>query len=195
MSDKELLEEIRNNDSERAFRTLFDLHYDRLFRVAIYFLQNDDLAKEVSLDVLANIWENRKTMIIPHDFRHFSFTMVKNAAINVLKREQHLEDLEPIGQSNDSTISQLSPDAQQLLEESELFEQYERLLAELPDRCREVFQKVKEDGRSYADVADELQISVKTVDAQLQKALQYLRSNLAKYLDRDSGKRFFSIFL
>ena len=195
MSDKELLEEIRNNDSERAFRTLFDLHYDRLFRVAIYFLQNDDLAKEVSLDVLANIWENRKTMIIPHDFRHFSFTMVKNAAINVLKKEQHLEDLETIGQSNDSAISSLSPDAQQLLEESELFEQYERLLAELPDRCREVFQKVKEDGRSYADVADELQISVKTVDAQLQKALLYLRSNLAKYLDRDSGKRFFSIFL
>lgn len=195
MSDKELLEEIRNNDSERAFRALFDLHYDRLFRVAIYFLQNDDLAKEVSLDVLANIWENRKTMIIPLDFRHFSFTMVKNAAINVLKKEQHLEDLETIGQSNDSAISSLSPDAQQLLEESELFEQYERLLAELPDRCREVFQKVKEDGRSYADVADELQISVKTVDAQLQKALQYLRSNLAKYLDRDSGKRFFSIFL
>ncbi len=190
MNDKELLKEIRESSSESALRALFDLHYDRLFRVALYFTQNEDLAKEVTLDVFATIWEKRSSMIIPQDFRHFSFTMVKNASINLLKKENGA-----VNESEDDATDMLSPDAQQLLEESELFEQYERLLSELPERCREVFMLVKEDGKSYAEAAEELQISVKTVDAQMQKALQYLRSNLAKYLERDSGKRFFSIFL
>lgn len=192
--DKELILQIKNNDSERAFRALFDRHYERMYRVALYFVQNEDLAKEVTLDVLASIWEKRKTMIIPDDFRHYSFVMVRNAAINIIKKESALEGNVPI--TNVSSVDagfSISPE--ELLEQSELFETYERLVSELPERCREVYMMVKEDGRSYADVAQELNISVKTVDAQLQKALSFLRQNLSHYLDRSSGRRFFAIFL
>lgn len=192
--DKELILQIRNNDSERAFRALFDRHYERMYRAALYFVQNEDLAKEVSLDVLAGIWEKRKSMIIPDDFRHYSFVMVRNAAINIIKKESALEGNVPI--TNVSSVDagfSISPE--ELLEQSELFETYERLVSELPERCREVYMMVKEDGRSYADVAQELNISVKTVDAQLQKALSFLRQNLSHYLDRSSGRRFFAIFL
>ena len=192
--DKELILQIRNNDSERAFRALFDRHYERMYRAALYFVQNEDLAKEVTLDVLASIWEKRKTMIIPDDFRHYSFVMVRNAAINIIKKESALEGNVPI--TNVSSVDagfSISPE--ELLEQSELFETYERLVSELPERCREVYMMVKEDGRSYADVAQELNISVKTVDAQLQKALSFLRQNLSHYLERSSGKRFFAIFL
>lgn len=192
--DKELILQIRNNDSERAFRALFDRHYERMYRAALYFVQNEDLAKEVSLDVMAGIWEKRKSMIIPDDFRHYSFVMVRNAAINIIKKESALEGNVPI--TNVSSVDagfSISPE--ELLEQSELFETYERLVSELPERCREVYMMVKEDGRSYADVAQELNISVKTVDAQLQKALSFLRQNLSHYLDRSSGRRFFAIFL
>lgn len=193
--DKELILQIKNNDSERAFRALFDRHYDRMYRAALYFVQNEDLAKEVTLDVLANIWEKRKTMIIPDDFRHYSFVMVRNTAINIIKKESAaLEDNVQI--ANVSSIDAiLSVSPEELLEQSELFETYERLVSELPERCREVYMMVKEDGLSYADVAQELNISAKTVDAQLQKALSFLRQNLSHYLDRSSGKRFFAIFL
>lgn len=193
--DKELILQIRNNDSERAFRALFDRHYDRMYRVALYFTQNEDLAKEVTLDVLAGIWEKRKTMIIPGDFRHYSFVMVRNAAINIIKKETAVsDDVVPIDDAH-LAYEGLSVSPEELFEQSELFEEYERLVSELPERCREVFLKVKEDGRSYADVAQELNISVKTVDAQLQKALAYLRQKLAHYQNRNSGKRFFNIFL
>ena len=192
--DKELILQIRNNDSERAFRALFDRHYERMYRAALYFVQNEDLAKEVTLDVLASIWEKRKTMIIPDDFRHYSFVMVRNAAINIIKKESALEGNVPI--TNVSSVDAgFSILPEELLEQSELFETYERLVSELPERCREVYMMVKEDGRSYADVAQELNISVKTVDAQLQKALSFLRQNLSHYLERSSGKRFFAIFL
>ena len=192
--DKELILQIRNNDSERAFRALFDRHYERMYRAALYFVQNEDLAKEVTLDVLASIWEKRKTMIIPDDFRHYSFVMVRNAAINIIKKESALEGNVPI--TNVSSVDAgFSILPEELLEQSELFETYERLVSELPERCREVYMMVKEDGRSYAYVAQELNISVKTVDAQLQKALSFLRQNLSHYLERSSGKRFFAIFL
>lgn len=190
MDEKELLIRLRNEGSESALRELFDRHYARLYRVALFFTQHEELAKEVTLDVFATIWEKRKTMIIPEDFRHFSFVMVKNASINILKKESHAEVDEEV-----EVAEELSPDAQELLEQSELFEQYERLLSELSPRCREVFLFVKEEGKTYAEVAEEMGISVKTVDAQMQKALTYLRTNLAKYLKRDYGKRFFTIFL
>lgn len=187
MQTLELLRQMREQDSEPAFRVLFDHHYARMFRVAYYFLQDDAMAKEVTLDVLAEIWIKRKTMIVPKDFRHYSFVMVKNAAINVWNREHQIDKVS----INDYNLSDaITPDSN-----SELFETYERLLSELPPRCREVFCRVKEDEESYAEVAEAMGISVKTVDAQLQKALKYLRDGMSKYLGRESGKRFFLLFL
>lgn len=192
-NDTELLKQIRETDSESAFRALFERHYDRMFRIAVYFMQNDEWAKDVALDVLADIWEKRKTALIPNDFRHYTFVAVRNASLNMMKKEARLTDE---GQAvTDANVEPVPTDPQSLMEESELFEQYERLLAELPDRCREVFCLVKEEGRSYAEAAETMHISVRTVDAQMQKALHHLRSNLEKYLDRKAGKRFFTIFL
>lgn len=184
----ELIREIREHDSETAFRALFDMHYPRLFRIAYYFLQDDDLAEEVALDVLADIWIKRKAMVIPDNFSHYSFVMVRNAAINMWNREHRMESV-PMDESDvQSTISVPEADA-------ELFETYERLLSELPPRCREVFCRVREDQQNYAAVAEAMGISVKTVDAQLQKALKHLREGMRKYLGKESARRFFSIFL
>lgn len=203
MSDKELLTRIKDSGSEGALRELFERHYDRLYRVALYFTQQEEWAKEVTLDVFAHLWERRQTMVIPEDFRHYSFVMVKNGAFSMLRHEDPSNSprgggtgsLSSYEEAQDAAAEESAPDPQLLMEESELFEEYERLLGELPDRCREVFVRVKEEGMSYAEVAAEMGISTKTVDAQLQKALQYLRSNLAKYLGRDHGKRFFAVFL
>lgn len=187
MQTIELLRQMREQDSEPAFRALYDRHYARMFRIAYYYLQDDDLAKEVTLDVLAEFWIKRKTMIVPKDFRHYSFVMVRNAAINTWNREHQIDKVS----IDDLDVSNaVTPDS-----DSELFETYERLLSELSPRCREVFCRIKEDDETYANVAETMGISVKTVDAQMQKALRYLRDGMSKYLGRDSGKRFFLLFL
>lgn len=207
MDTQSLLRQIREQDSEPAFRVLFDMHYERMFRIAYYLLQNDDWAKEVALDVLAELWTKRKTLIIPDDFRHYSFVMVKNAAINFWNREHRIETVSideisissaPASHSDSSTASNTpisSPSLAPSPLDTELFETYERLLAALPARCREVFCRIKEDDQSYAEVAEAMGISVKTVDAQLQKALKHMRSGMSKYLGHESGKRFFLLFL
>ncbi len=194
MDIQEILHLIQSNDSEESFRTLFDMQYERMYRIAYYFLQNDEWAEDVVLDVLAEIWTKRKTMVIPNDFRHYSFVAVKNKALNLLTREEkHRAWQSDMNITDAGSITIESPDT--LLEQAELFETYEQLLSELPERCREVFCRIKEDGASYAEVAAQMGITVKTVDAQLQKALKYLREGLQKYQHRESGKRFFALFL
>ncbi len=173
----ELLRQIREEDSERAFRLLFDAHYERLYRIAYFYLQREDWAKEATLDVFATLWQKRKEMVIPQDFRAFSYTMTKHAALNLFEREQrHLHDDASLA---DSQLSAESPLID--LEQEELFTLYQDTLDALPARCREVFILIKEEGHTYAEVADILNISPKTVDAQLQKALKSLRSALADY--------------
>lgn len=194
MQTEELLRQIKAEDSERAFRQLFDAHYERLFRIAYFYLQRDDWAKEVALDIFASLWQKRKEMIIPADFRSFSYTMTRNAAFNLLEREQrHLHNDVTIADSEFSSDSPL-----QSVEQEELFALYQRTLDSLSDRCRDIFILVKEEGHTYAEVAELLHISPKTVDAQLQKALRVLRAALSDYHDDDKSKHrklFLSLFL
>ena len=148
MEATELLKEIQKHDSQQAFRSLYDMYYDRFFRIAFYYLQRDEWAQEVILDVFTTLWNHRKSQLIPDDFNKYS-------------------------------SSNLSPEEQMMNEE--LFNIYENSLNELPERCRTIFIKVREEKQSYASVAEELNISPKTVDAQLQKAVTRLKEKINNY--------------
>ena len=191
MDTEGLLFNIQKNDSEQDFATLFHQNYERLFRVAFFYLQDDELAKDVTLDVFADIWNKRKTMIVPRNFRNFSFTMVKNAAINMLEKEQRFSHDE-LPESDNGALN-----PSERLELSELFEVYEKALGELPEKCRAVFMHVKEEGLSYDETTQLCNISAKTVDAQMQKALKHIRSAIEAYMKHgdEQTKRFISIFL
>ena len=184
MSIQQLLHKIQDEDSETAFRQLFDLWYERLFRASFYLLQDDEWAKEVALDVLANVWNGRHTMVIPDDFERYVWTMVRNASLSLWRRERRFRHE---AMADDEQLGALANETDETLERDELFLVYERALATLPDRCREVWQRVKEDGMTYAEVADAMGISAKTVDAQLQKAVKHLRAVVGSYLERETS--------
>lgn len=173
-----LLEDITKHDSQKAFKELYNLCYDRFFRIAFYYLHRDEWAQEVVLDVFLNMWNKRKTLLIPDKFDNYSFVSVKNASLNYLEREQKQET-----SSIDLAMSHLSSDSspeQQILDE-ELFLVYLKALEELPDRCREIFLLLREEKMTYAQVAEQLNISTKTVDAQLQKAVSRLKEKINEY--------------
>ena len=183
MSIQQLLHKIQDEDSETAFRQLFDLWYERLFRASFYLLQDDEWAKEVALDVLANVWNGRHTMVIPDDFERYAWTMVRNASLSLWRRERRFSHE---AMADDEQLGALANETDETLERDELFLVYDEALANLPARCREVWQLIKEDGMTYAEVAARLEISPKTVDAQLQKAVKHLRAVVGSYLERES---------
>ena len=104
--------------------------------------------------------------------------LIRNAALNYLEKEQRRE-ASPLENMPEISSSNLSPEEQMMNEE--LFNIYENSLNELPERCRTIFIKVREEKQSYASVAEELNISPKTVDAQLQKAVTRLKEKINNY--------------
>lgn len=182
MSITEALEQIKKTDSERAFRYIYDTSYERIFRTAYYYVKDDEKARDVTLDVLASLWNNRKTMIIPKDFDAYCFIITKNMALNRIRssKAEVQYDIEHV----ETTYAE-TPE-QQMIDE-EIFMKYENALHKLPERCRKVFTLVKEDGKTYAEVASLMGISTKTVDAQIQKATKEIREALSAYIGKKTA--------
>lgn len=169
------LRQMKDEDSQQAFREFYNLTYDRLFRIAYYYAKNGEWAQEIVLDVFMRLWELRSTLPEVHSIEDYCFILTKNAAFNYLEKEsRHLTFSadclpEPASQADSPEDTLIS---------EELFARYVKALDRLPERCREVFIRIREEKQSYAQVAEELNISVKTVDAQLQKALTRLKESL-----------------
>lgn len=176
---RKLLNKIKGSSAETAFRQFYNLCYDRFFRIAYYYTKSEVWSQEIVLDAFLKLWEKRDTLHLIASIEDYCFILVKNAALNYLDKEerraQHFAttDFVPDEQAN-------SPE--ELFITDELFAVYVKALDLLPERCRQVFISVKEERKTYAQVAAEMEISVKTVDAQLQKALQRLKEEIRKFL-------------
>lgn len=172
---RKYLRQMKEESSERAFKGFFDLTYDRLFRIAYYYLKHEEWAQEVVLDVFLALWKQRDTLASVQNIEDYCFVLTRNASLNYLEKEARRSDsLSAELTENDAS----NPSPEECLISEELFARYVKALDRLPERCREVFIRVREEKQSYAQVAEELGISVKTVDAQLQKAVSRLRDML-----------------
>lgn len=170
------LRQMKDENSEQAFRGFYDLTYDRLFRIAYYYVRREEWAQEIVLDVFMRLWEQRKKLPKINNIEDYCFILTRNASFNYLEKESK-HTSQSAGQLSEPTTGHADSPEDTLISE-ELFARYVKALDRLPERCREVFIRVREEKQSYAQVAGELGISVKTVDAQLQKALTRLKKML-----------------
>lgn len=169
---RRLLRQMKELDSETAFHRFYDMTYDRLFRIACYYLHREEWSQEVVLDVFLKLWNQRATLPDINNIEDYCFILTKNASLNYLDKELRLED-KTHHDIPENISGSASPEEEFISEE--LFARYVKALDRLPERCREVFIRIREEKQSYAEVADALNISTKTVDAQLQKATKKLK--------------------
>lgn len=169
------LRQMKEENSEQAFHGFYDLCYDRLFRIAYYFVKREEWAQEIVLDVFMRLWEQRAKLPEIKNIEDYCFILTKNASLNYLEKENRYTafSTEQLPEPSDQADS-----PEETLISEELFARYVKALDRLPERCREVFIRIREEKQSYAQVAEELDISVKTVDAQLQKAVTRLKESL-----------------
>lgn len=188
MTEQEIrryLRQMQEEDSQTALRNFYNLCFDRFFRIAYYYLKREEWAQEVVLDVFMKIWEKRDSLKQIGNLEDYFFITVKNASLNYLaKEERYIHNSEEI--SDKVSTHENSPE--EILINEELFSHYVKALDRLPERCREIFIRVREEKQSYAEVAKELNISTNTVDVQLQKAVARLRTILLRYLNLDEER-------
>lgn len=177
---KSLLANVRENDDESAFKDLFYLLYHRLVNFSVQYVGNMEAAEEIVSDMFTKLWLDRKGTEHIANPEVYLFIAVKNRSLNYIKkfsgfRILHLEDT-----NEDYLIN--SHDPQKELERRELIFKMDAAIETLPQQCKIVFNLIKEDGLKYKEVAEILEISPRTVETQLVRALKKLNQALEPYV-------------
>lgn len=173
-TDHQLLELIGKDDRE-AFTELYNRYWDKLFTVAMHRLADEHEAEEVVQEVFLSLWQRRYTLKLTHTINTYLSVAVKYRIINHLdkqyRKKEHINSLAiSLPQGEDSTSHWLS--------EKELRAQLEKSIKQLPPKCRIVFLLSRDEQKTNAEIAAELNIAEKTVEAHMTRALGALRQNL-----------------
>ena len=146
---------------------LFDEYYGQLCSLANYYIADRQEAESVVQQVFLNVWEKRSELLeSDKDLKFYLFKSVKNRSLSELSRNRE-EEL-------DSNI-EYQADLQDELYAKDLQEKIEILINQLPPKRKYIFKRSRFDGLSHKEIAEELDISVKTVEKQISAALKFLR--------------------
>ena len=177
MDDRALLEKLRAGD-EGAYDTVFRTWYPALVRVAGALLRDTDAAEEVAQDVMHELWRRRHVMDADVSLRAYLLRSVRNRSLNHLRHLRVRRETQ--GDVEEGYHAPIASD--QPMVAKELQDAPTKALDELPPRCKEVFDLSRTHGLKSAEIAEALDISPKTVEAQMGKALRHLRERLAQWL-------------
>lgn len=164
---------------EKQFEQLFRDEYTGLVRFAMDFVKDYEAARGIVQDSFASLWENRSRLEEGRPVKPYLVSIVANRSRNYLRshKQYHREMLSLEG------LEDQHPDHQvDALANRELVQAVENAIAGLPLKCREIFLLNRFENKKYQEIATQLGISVKTVEAQMSKALQSMRKHLSDFL-------------
>ncbi len=180
-----------------AFEQLHRLLYSSLYSYAYSLLKSRELAEEATSDMFMKLWTMKGTLGKVMRPRLYMFRSLKNICLNILRREQHKIAASEVLDTEIDGGTDSSPE--ELLQHKELMQLLTAAVASLPEQRRLVFTLIKEQGMKSKEVADLLEISLRTVENHLYKAVKQLTTIIELYLDKDvspkrKGRSLFSLF-
>lgn len=184
---QQLLHEVALQNSQSSYRQLFIRLHKPLLRFAYGILKSNDDAEEVVSDVFMNIWQKRQELTVIESPLLYIYTAVKNRALNVLTKQKRQEAADA-GQWL-VPLNSVSFNPEQLMISQETVLRIRKAIDELPARCRLIFLLIKEDGLRYREVAELLNISIKTVEAQMAIAMRRMAQCMQLQLPVKEGAR------
>lgn len=158
--------------SETVFKIFYQRFYSSLYHFAIHLIGNPNDAAEIVNDVFLNVWHKRNNLKLDESLKPYLFRSVKNSCINYHKK------IKPIHTDLDQTKQTSMFTADGPLLDKEQQNRLVNLLDSLPPKCKQVFIMSRIDELSYKEIAELLDLSIKTVEAQMSKALKIFRKNL-----------------
>jgi len=178
ISSAEFVASLREG-RESSFTLLYNHYNLRLCSYAFRIINNNNEAREVVHTTFCKIWDKRKNLEIKESLEAYLYRSVYNNSISLLRKKKQYAMYVDQGVA-DIYFNRIiqNPHAELKLIDSEYRKYILSAINELPEKCREIFIKCKIEGRTYPEVAKILDISVKTVEAQMTTALKRLRKNL-----------------
>lgn len=164
---------------KQAFELLFKTFYAPLCRFAKTMLNDLDEAEEVVQNTFYILWKKRESIKITDSIKSYLYRAVRNECLNKLKhhkvRQMHAEDYKHVTEKSNEEHAQL-------LQAKELKLKIDAALEKLPEQCGKVFRLNRFEELKYKEIAEHLNISVKTVEIHMSKALKHMREHLKEYL-------------
>ncbi|NSL88729.1 RNA polymerase sigma-70 factor [Chitinophaga solisilvae] len=165
----------------QSFEELFRENHAQCIAFATHYMGDSHAAEEVVQQVFLRLWEKRDSITITGPVKAYLFSAIRNTAISQWRKDNVRSDRE----TQYSNIKDVAIGASDEVRELERL--YLRALDMLPERCREVFVLSRQQQLKYAEIAATLNISVKTVENHMGKALKILHQELKEYLPLLTG--------
>jgi RNA polymerase sigma-70 factor (ECF subfamily) len=182
-----IFERMVAGDKE-AFRFFFEEYYTDLCNLINFYIHNSAVAEEIAQDIYVQFWEKKENIEIAVSVKSYLLKASKNKSLNYLRNEKNKLNIhEKLAEIAENSYDELPEEG---LDVNWLHNLIQRGIDSLSPKCREVFILAKEQNLSYKEIADQLGISVKTVENQMGKALKKLREYLRPFY-----KEIFVLFL
>lgn len=170
---------------ELAFEKLYKLYFPRLHSFSFKIINDSGLAKDVVQNVFIKIWETRTSFSFENP-EAFIYRMVRNASINYIRHLKVVDNLK--SRVKDQYLGEelyyidMVGNEPYILIEKELEDKILEVMNSLPDKCLTVFRMSRIEGLKNREIADQLEISIKSVEKHISKAMQIYKGNFADYL-------------
>ncbi|RXG25598.1 RNA polymerase sigma-70 factor (ECF subfamily) [Leeuwenhoekiella polynyae] len=171
--------------SERAFTHFFERYYPAVTGFCKQFVYDEEQARSMAQEAFINLWLNRENLQKPEGIPSFLYTAAKSKCLNVLKHEKVVRNYRNVALAekeqnlNLEVLNALDYDSLSL---TELQENVSRFLEQLPEQTQIIYTMKRVAYKKNAEIATELNISIKTVEAHMTRALNHLREALSDYL-------------
>lgn len=175
-SDSDIIGRIRQGDKQE-FEKLFRSSYVSLVRYAKTMLRDHDAAEEIVQELFFRLWQDRQTLTVKSSLNGYLFRSVHNRALHYIEHQKvvsrHVGEMTVRAELGSEPVTEA-------IYYSELQTRVARVLERLPERCRLIFRMSRFEGLKYNEIADKLAVSLKTVEADMGKALREFRKALAE---------------
>ena len=174
-----LLIRIARFNDEKALKSLFDIFYGKLVEIARFFVPDPFTAQDVVSEVFIKLWKNRSKLAKVEYVNAYLYVAVKRQALNAA-RDHRIKSAYSLDEYEAQVHIEFS-NPENILISSEFEEILNSAVQELPSKCRIIYSLVKDDGMKYREVAETMNISIKTVEMHVGKALKRIKLAFEKY--------------
>jgi len=166
---------------EQAFELVYRRYFVRLCALANKFLSDPQTSEEVVQDIFLKLWENHAILRSDESAKSFLFQSVHNKSLNLLAHQKVANKYSEMIRAVYSKPEEF--DVLESLMAKELNLRIEIIINDLPPECKRIFLMSRADGKKHHEIAEELKISIKTVETQIHRALKKFRIELADYMN------------
>jgi len=178
MNNNELTVDLSTNN-EVVFEQLFKKHFRELHAYAFSLLKDWDVAEEIVQGMFLKLWERNETVQVRTSIKSYLYKSVYHDSLNYLRGQKvQLKYQTTTAYSMKNHID----DAAGKLTMGELEQHLQRALSKLPEKCRAIFHLSRFEELKYQEIASQLEISIKTVETHMGKALRILRKEMKEFL-------------